>query len=127
MKCSCFCVGDAFQAKVLINQLIKLGCKLDDALVASLISFYAKKQKLQEAQELFFEFSDSPATEKLFNSMLDAYVKCGKPEEAYSLYKQVTERGHDPGAVAISIIVNGLANSGMTPGMILQISKLQKT
>ncbi|KAF3432664.1 hypothetical protein FNV43_RR23766 [Rhamnella rubrinervis] len=104
--------GDAFQAKILIDQLIKLDCKLDDTLVASLISFYAKQHRLQEAQEVFFEFSDSSATEKLFNSMLDAYVKCGKPEEAYSLYKQVTERGHGPGAVAISIVVNALANSG---------------
>lgn len=126
LKYRFFAVGDASQAKTLLNQLMKLGYKLDDALVASLISSFAKQQRLIEAQEVFFVFSDSPANEKLFNSMLDAYVKCGKPEEAYSLYKQVTERGHGPGAVAISIVVNALSHSGMTPWMTSQIFRLHK-
>lgn len=112
-----FFVGDAFKAKTLIEQLIKLGCKLDDAIVASLISLYGKQRKLEEAHTVFLAFADSSASEKLFNQMLDAYVKCGKPEEAYFLYKQVIQKGLRPGAVATSIIVNALANGGMTPWM----------
>lgn len=46
--------------------------------------------------------------------MIDAYAKCGRPEEAYSLYKQVAEKGHDVNAVGISIVVNALTNIGMS-------------
>ncbi|KAB2598903.1 pentatricopeptide repeat-containing protein [Pyrus ussuriensis x Pyrus communis] len=105
--------GDAFKAETHINQLAKLGCRVDDATVASLISLYGKKRKLTKALEIFTAFADSPSAKKLLcNSMLDAYAKCGKPQEAYALYKQLTEEGHDLDAVAISIVVNALTNSG---------------
>ncbi|PON62426.1 Tetratricopeptide-like helical domain containing protein [Trema orientale] len=105
--------GDAFKARTLINQLSKLGCRLDDATVSSLISLYGKQHKLKQAEDVYLTFADSPATEKLLcKSMLDAYVKCGKPEEAFSLYKQVTKTGNCLDAVAISIVVNSLSNSG---------------
>lgn len=60
--------------------------------------------------------------------MLDAYIKCGKPEEAYLLYKQVTEQRHGLDAVSISIVVNALAISGMNPHMInkLKIAEAMK-
>lgn len=123
-----FCVGDAFKAKTLIEQLIKLGCKLDGAIIAPLISLYGKQKKPEEAHEVFLAFADSPASEKLFNSVLDAFVKCGKPEEAYFLYKQGIQKGLGLGAVAISIIVNALANGGMTDNLtnvqITQVAKL---
>jgi pentatricopeptide repeat protein len=95
--------------------LIKLGCRLQGATIASLISLYAKQHKLKKAQEVFAAVADSPTCEKLiYNSMIDAYAKCGRPEEAYSLYKQVAEKGHDLNAVAISIVVNALTNIGMS-------------
>ncbi|EXB29163.1 hypothetical protein L484_019688 [Morus notabilis] len=105
--------GDAFKAKTLVIQLSKLGCRLDDTVVASLISLCGKQQNLKQAEEVFLAFSDLPVTNKLLcKSMLDAYVKCGKAEEAYSLYKQVAERGYCLDAVAMSIVVNSLSNSG---------------
>ncbi|KAH0978665.1 hypothetical protein GBA52_005842 [Prunus armeniaca] len=105
--------GDAFKAETHINQLAKLGCRVDDATVGSLISLYGKKHNLKKALEIFTAFADSPLAKKLLcNSMLDAYAKCGKPQEAYSLYKQLSEEGHDLDAVAISIVVNVLTNSG---------------
>ncbi|BBG98487.1 Tetratricopeptide repeat-like superfamily protein [Prunus dulcis] len=106
-------VSDAFKAETHINQLAKLGCRVDDATVGSLISLYGKKHNLKKALEIFTAFADSPSAKKLLcNSMLDAYAKCGKPQEAYSLYKQLSEEGHDLDAVAISIVVNVLTNSG---------------
>ncbi|CAB4302184.1 unnamed protein product [Prunus armeniaca] len=105
--------SDAFKAETHINQLAKLGCRVDDATVGSLISLYGKKHNLKKALEIFTAFADSPLAKKLLcNSMLDAYAKCGKPQEAYSLYKQLSEEGHDLDAVAISIVVNVLTNSG---------------
>jgi len=45
--------------------------------------------------------------------MIDACVKCGKFEEAYLLYEEVAQRGHNLGAVGIGMVVNALTNSGM--------------
>ncbi|KAG2708944.1 hypothetical protein I3760_05G217200 [Carya illinoinensis] len=105
--------GDALKAETLTGQLIKLGCRLEAATIASLISLYAKQHKLKKAQEVFAAVLDSPTYEKIiYKSMIDAYAKCGKPEEAYLLYKQVAEKGHDLDAVAISIVVNALTRSG---------------
>lgn len=95
--------------------MIKLGCRLQGATVASLISLFAKQRKLKKAQEVFSAVADSSTCEKsIYNSMIDAYAKCGRPEEAYSLYKQVAEKGHDMNAVGISIVVNALTNIGMS-------------
>ncbi|XP_062119748.1 pentatricopeptide repeat-containing protein At5g27270 isoform X1 [Humulus lupulus] len=106
--------GDAFKARTLVYQFRELGCRLDDATVCSLISLYAKLHKLKQAEEVFHAFADSPATKKsLCKSMLDAYVKCGKAEKAFSLYKQViAETGNCVDAVSISILVNSLSSSG---------------
>lgn len=108
-----FYAGDALKAETLTGPLIKLGCRLEAGTIASLITLYAKQHKLKKAQEVFAAIPDSLTYEKLiYKSMIDAYVKCGKPEEAYSLYKQVAEKGDDLDAVAISIVVNALTNSG---------------
>lgn len=45
--------------------------------------------------------------------MIDACVKCGKFEEAYLLYEEVAQRGHNLDAVGIGMVVNALTNSGM--------------
>ena len=117
-----YVAGDAFKARTLINQLSKLGCRPDETTVSSLISLYGKQQKLKQAKEVYLTFADSPATEKLLcKSMLDAYVKCGKSGDAFSLYKQVTETGNCLDAVSISIVVNSLSNSGMALWLIPNI------
>ncbi|KAK9283509.1 hypothetical protein L1049_011755 [Liquidambar formosana] len=105
--------GDISKAETLYDQLIKLGCRPEDAAIASIISLYGEQQKLKQAPKIFSAVADSPATGKpIYNSMIDAYAKCGKPEEAYYLYKEVTEKGHDLGAVTISKVVNSLTNYG---------------
>lgn len=120
-----FRAGDAFKAETHINQLAKLGCRVDDATVGSLISLYGKKHNLKKALEIFTAFADSPLAKKLLcNSMLDAYAKCGKPQEAYSLYKQLSEEGHDLDAVAISIVVNVLTNSGISLETLIRLAKI---
>lgn len=87
---------------------------MDEATVASLISHYGKQQMLKQAEDIFAEYINSPTSSKvLFNSMINAYAKCGKQEKAYLLYKQATGEGRDLGAVGISIAVNSLTNGGM--------------
>ena len=46
-------VGDPLKAKTLIGHLSKIGFRLDDAIVASLISLYGKQNNLKDAQEVF--------------------------------------------------------------------------
>ncbi|XP_059624948.1 pentatricopeptide repeat-containing protein At5g27270 isoform X2 [Cornus florida] len=105
--------GDISKAEFLYQLLIKLGCKPEDAASASLISLYGKQQKLEQAQKIFEAVVDYSTTrETLYNAMIDAYANCGKPEDAYLFYKEVTEKGHDFSAVAISILVKALTNGG---------------
>lgn len=82
--------------------------------MASLISHYGKQHMLKQAEDIFAEYVNSPTSSKLlYNSMIDAYAKCGKQEKAHLLYRQATEEGRDLGAVGISIVVNALTNGGM--------------
>ena len=87
---------------------------MEEVTAASLISHYGNQHMLKQAEDIFAEYVNSPTYSKLFyNSMIDAYAKCGKQDKAYLLYKQATEEGHDLGAVGISIAVNALTNQGM--------------
>lgn len=107
-------IGDLFKAEAVNGQLIKLGSRLEDETIASLISAYGRQKKLKQAQEVFAAVADSPILgNPIINSMIDACVKCGKFEEAYLLYEEVAQRGHNLGAVGIGMVVNALTNSGM--------------
>lgn len=108
--------GDLFKAEAVNGQLIKLGSRLEDETIASLISAYGRQNKLKQAQEVFAAVADSPILgNPIINSMIDACVKCGKFEEAYLLYEEVAQRGHNLGAVGIGMVVNALTNSGKHP------------
>ncbi|KAM7277908.1 hypothetical protein ACFE04_005042 [Oxalis oulophora] len=105
--------GNISKAETLNACIIKQGCRMETETIASLISLYAKQRKLEKAKEIFMLVPDYPVPGRwVFNSMIDAYAKCGKPDEAYLLYTEAIERGHDLGAVAISIVVNALAMFG---------------
>ncbi|KAK6936547.1 Pentatricopeptide repeat [Dillenia turbinata] len=104
---------DVSTAENLYFEVIKLGCTPENRATASLINAYGRMLKLENAQKVFAAVADSPAIGKqIYNSMIDAYSKCAKPEEAYVLFKELTKKGHDLGAVGISIIVNALSKSG---------------
>ncbi|XWS58753.1 hypothetical protein CRYUN_Cryun08bG0061000 [Craigia yunnanensis] len=110
---NCMKEGDISKVQSLNDQVVKLGCSVDDATIASMIGLYGKEQKLKHAQDVFTAAADSRTCGKsIYNSMIDAYVRCGKPEAAYSLYKEAIKKGHDLGAVAISKVVNSLTNFG---------------
>ncbi|CAL5214059.1 unnamed protein product [Lathyrus oleraceus] len=105
--------GEIRKAESLNHQLITPGCRMEEVTAASLISHYGNQHMLKQAEDIFAEYVNSPTYSKLFyNSMIDAYAKCGKQDKAYLLYKQATEEGHDLGAVGISIAVNALTNQG---------------
>ncbi|KAJ1441926.1 Tetratricopeptide-like helical domain superfamily [Sesbania bispinosa] len=87
---------------------------MEEATIASLISHYGKQHMMKQAEDIFAEYINSSTSKKLlYNSMIDAYAKCGKQEKAYLLYKQATEEGCDLGVVGISIVVNALTSGGM--------------
>ncbi|KAK7247030.1 hypothetical protein RIF29_41906 [Crotalaria pallida] len=105
--------GEISKAESLNHQLIRLGCGMDEATASSLISHYGKQQMLKQAEDIFEQYVNSPTSSKLlYNSMIDAYAKCGEQEKAYLLYKRLTKEGRDLGAVGISIVVNTLTNRG---------------
>lgn len=107
--------GDVSKAKFLKDRMTKLGCRLEDDVIASLIGLYGKQQKLKEAQDVFQEVAGSSKPGKsIIKSIIDAYARCGKAMEAYLIYEEVTAQGHHLDAVAMSILVNTLTNCGMT-------------
>uniref|UniRef100_A0A7N0TZ08 PROP1-like PPR domain-containing protein n=1 Tax=Kalanchoe fedtschenkoi TaxID=63787 RepID=A0A7N0TZ08_KALFE len=100
------------KAEAIWEQLVKLQHMPEDAAIA-LISLYGKQQKLRQAKEIFTFFSDNGEVSiPLHNVMVDAYAKCGKSDEAYQLYNGQAEKGHDMGAVSISIVVSSLTRCG---------------
>ncbi|CAL0329703.1 unnamed protein product [Lupinus luteus] len=105
--------GEISKAESLNNQLIRFGYGMDEATAASLISRYGKQHMLKQAEDIFEAYVKSPISSKLlYNSMIDAYAKCGEQGKAYLLYKQAREEGHELGAVGISIVINALTNEG---------------
>lgn len=110
-----FCIGDISTVGILYNQLRKLGCVLEDDVIASLICFYGNQKMLKEAQDVFQAVFDFSRPSKLIlKSIIDTYTKCGEPEWAYSVYEEVTRKGLDLDPIAISVLVNALTNCGMT-------------
>lgn len=105
--------GNVSEAEFLYKLLMELGNKPEYDACGSLISLYGKQQKLKEAKEVFAEVADSCGTcTILYNSMVDAYIKCNRQEDAYMFFKEVIEGGHSLGPVAISMLVNALINCG---------------
>lgn len=100
------------KAGALTKELLELGYRLDDTTTASLISLYGKEKKINQAAEIFAAVSDSCTSELIFGSMIDAYIKCDKAEEAFVVYNEVIEKGYDLGAVAVSRMVNTLSIAG---------------
>lgn len=109
-----FYTGGISNAEIIYDLLMKLDYILEDEVTASLIGLYGKQQKLKEAQDVFKAAAVSSKPGKLaLRSIIDAYAKCGKPEELYQLYKEASAQGHGLDAVTISILVNTLTNYGM--------------
>lgn len=110
-------VAGVSNAEYLYQLMIEFGCTLEDSASASMIRFYGKQHMLKEAQDIFEDVAGSLATGKvLYNSMIDAYIGCDKEEDAYLFYKEQTEKGHNLGPVAISILVKALTKSGKKCG-----------
>ncbi|CAL9231813.1 unnamed protein product [Arabidopsis halleri] len=105
--------GDVFKAEILADIIIKLGFRIEEETVATLIAVYGRQHKLKEAKRLYLAAGESKTPGKsVVSSMIDAYVKCGWLEDAYGLFMESAEKGCDPGAVTISILVNALTNRG---------------
>lgn len=90
-----------------------MGCEPDICASSAIISVYGKQGKLEQAKKVFAAIAEShPAGKPLYISMIDALAKCGKVDDAYLFYNEETKKGHNLGAVAITMLVNTLANSG---------------
>ncbi|XP_057800623.1 pentatricopeptide repeat-containing protein At5g27270 [Salvia miltiorrhiza] len=100
-------------AEYLYELMTKLGCRIEDTSLASIISMYGKQKKLSQAQKVFASMADSATDGKLISGlMIDAYIACGREEDAYLFCKEQTARGHNLGPVSISILVKALTKCG---------------
>lgn len=80
-----------------------------------MIAVYGRQHKLKEAKRLYLAAGESKILGKsVINSMIDVYIRCGWLEAAYELFMESAEKGLDPSAVTISILVNALTNRGMS-------------
>ncbi|GER33472.1 pentatricopeptide repeat-containing protein [Striga asiatica] len=102
--------SDMLNTVYLYELMIRNGCKIEDAARASIISLYGKQKKLKQAEEVFFDGFGS--AKDLYSSMIDAYVTCGRVQNAYLFFKEQTTQGHSLGAVAISKLVKALTSCG---------------
>lgn len=106
--------GDVTKAESLYRQLHELGLRPDDAAIASIISFYGRQKQLRQALEVYASAVNSCAPGKaVYTSMIDAYCKCGKIDDATCLYREMVEQGHVPDAIIASVLVNALNKQGM--------------
>lgn len=97
----------------LYELMMKLGCRLEDTSLASLISMYGKQKKLAQAEKIFASMADSSTDAKLISSvMIDAFIACGREEDAYLFCKEQMTRGHNFGPVSLSILVKALTSCG---------------
>ncbi|KAK1412977.1 hypothetical protein QVD17_34633 [Tagetes erecta] len=105
--------GSTSQAESLFNLLLKLGCKLEISTLSSMIYSYGKQNQMELAKQAFAAVADASSEQKhLYSCMIDLFVKSEKVDEAYLFYVEEDNKGHDVGAVAISILVNALSNCG---------------
>ncbi|CAA7044947.1 unnamed protein product [Microthlaspi erraticum] len=105
--------GDITKAEILADLIIGLGLCIEEETIASLIAVYGRQHKLKEAKRLYLAAGESKTLGKsVINSMIDAYVRCGWLEAAHGLFMESSEKGLDPSAVTISILVNALTNRG---------------
>lgn len=105
--------GSTDEAKFLYEHLTELGAKPDDTAIATLIVQYGQAQQLEQAQKLFETASTSfPVGGSVYNAMVDALCRCGKTEEAYRLFMELIDQGHNGDAVTISILVTHLTKQG---------------
>lgn len=107
--------------------IIRLELSIEEETTAALIAVYGRQHKLKAAKRLYLAAGESKTQGKsVVNSMIDAYVRCGWLEAAYGLFMESAEKGCDPSAVTISILVNALTNRGMSNRK-LQLFPSQRT
>uniref|UniRef100_A0A1J3CNJ3 Pentatricopeptide repeat-containing protein n=1 Tax=Noccaea caerulescens TaxID=107243 RepID=A0A1J3CNJ3_NOCCA len=105
--------GDISKAETLADLIIRLGLCIEEETIASLIAVYGRQHKLKEAKRLYLAAGESKTLGKsVINSMIDVYIRCSWLEAAYELFMESAEKGLDPSAVTISILVNALTNRG---------------
>ncbi|KAD6119635.1 hypothetical protein E3N88_10906 [Mikania micrantha] len=105
--------GLTSQAESLFDLLLKLGCKLEISMLSSMIYLYGKQNQMELAKKAFAAVADASSEQKhLYSCMIDAFVKSNKVDEANTFYIEEDKKGHDVGAVAISMLVNALSNCG---------------
>ncbi|PWA50985.1 Pentatricopeptide repeat-containing protein [Artemisia annua] len=101
------------EAESLVGLLLKLNCKPEVSTISSMIYLYGKQNQLERANQMFKAVADTSSERNhLCNSMIDVYVKSAKVDDAYLFFKEETEKGHDVGAIAISMLVNALISCG---------------
>lgn len=111
--------GDAISGENLTRNLVELICQTNEKAIPSSVD--AQKRNSKKAGEISSgaiatssgkSLLTTSSGKSLLNSMINAYVRNNKPEDAYLLYVKAVEGGHDLGAVTASIIVNALTNAG---------------
>ncbi|KAL0321678.1 UNVERIFIED_CONTAM: Pentatricopeptide repeat-containing protein [Sesamum calycinum] len=105
--------GDLLSTEYLYEVMMRLGCGLEDAARASMITLYGKQKKLKQAEDVFAAVA-AWATDGsvVYSSMIDAYITCGREEDACLFYREQTKKGHKLGPVAISMLVKALTDCG---------------
>ncbi|KAL0304552.1 UNVERIFIED_CONTAM: Pentatricopeptide repeat-containing protein [Sesamum radiatum] len=85
--------GDLLTTEYLYEVMMRLGCGLEDAARAAIITLYGKQKKLKQAQDVFAGVA-AWATDGgvVYSSMINAYITCGGEEDAFLFYREQTKK-----------------------------------
>ncbi|KAL0317867.1 UNVERIFIED_CONTAM: Pentatricopeptide repeat-containing protein [Sesamum angustifolium] len=110
--------GDLLSTEYLYEVMMRLGCGLEDAARASMITLYGKQKKLKQAQDVFAAVAAwGTDGSVVYSSMIDAYITSGREEDACLFYREQTKKGHKLGPVAISMLVKALTDCDNNPAL----------
>ncbi|KZV28462.1 pentatricopeptide repeat-containing protein chloroplastic-like [Dorcoceras hygrometricum] len=92
------------------NHLVKFGLSSDDCVVNSVISMYAKTDRMDDARKAFELLFEKNLVS--YNTMIDGYARNLEPNEAFELYNQTKISGTCGDAFTFASLLSGAASIG---------------
>ncbi|OMO76147.1 hypothetical protein CCACVL1_15849 [Corchorus capsularis] len=103
-------LGDLTEGECVHGYLLKLGFARYNSVVNSLIAFYFKGKRVENASKLFDELSDRDVIS--WNSMISGYVANGLAEKGMEVFKEMLCLGIDVDLATVVSVLVGCANLG---------------
>ncbi|KAG6393680.1 hypothetical protein SASPL_147925 [Salvia splendens] len=105
----CKVLGDLHQCKLIHSRIIRRGFYSNDMALNSLIDTYAKCNQIDHSWRLFCQIKKPDIV--TWSTMISAFTRCGLPDEAISLYRQMRLSQERPNPVTLLNLLEACALS----------------